>query len=688
MNTLAGRYEIIRQIGSGGFGVTFLARDNLQPSKPFCVVKQLRSNQSNPHVIEFFEKEAAILERLGNHPQIPQSLAHFSENQNLYIVQEFIEGQDLSREIFPGEQLSEGDVTKLLQDVLEILSFVHSQGVIHRDIKPKNLMRRQQDGRIFLIDFGSVKELSSLMLNTEGEVKPSVVVVGTPGYMPNEQRNGRPCLASDVYALGITIIQALTGVLPSDLPEDPKTGEIIWRDQAQVSDHLAEVLIKMVRRHFSLRYAKAEEALQALTLPPTILVSPKQLYIQEARARVLPGQGNFSAFGLGILESLRIELGLFEDEAREIQEQVLKPYQEYQRKLEEYKRRFIDAVNQQYPFNPQTQKDLQDYQRRLELRDEDIAAVDALVPELLKQQKTSPKTVPSPGIQTQTFEFDTATLTLKSSGPFGMGKKTYEINRSRGSAEFFTEDLDNDVFIEMVAIPGGKFLMGSLDNEPERSTNESLQHTVTIQPFFMGKFPVTQAQWKAVAALGKVNIDLNPDPSNFKGANRPVEKVSWDEVIEFCDRLSKKTGKTYRLPSEAEWEYACRAGTTTSFYFGKTITTDLANYNGNYTYGSAPKGEYHQQTTTEVGKFPPNPFGLFDMCGNVWEWCRDQWHENYNNAPTDGSARLGDNRYRVWRGSSWEDEPRLCRSAARSYGTRGYRYPNAGFRVVIVRGMT
>ncbi|MBW4616961.1 MAG: SUMF1/EgtB/PvdO family nonheme iron enzyme [Desmonostoc vinosum HA7617-LM4] len=731
MNVLAGRYEIIRQLGGGAFGVTFLARDNFQPSKPLCVVKQLRPNQSNPRVIEFFEKEAAILERLGKHPQIPQLLAHFSEGQSLYIVQEFIEGQDLSREIFPGKQLSEGYVTKLLQDVLEILSFVHSYGVIHRDIKPPNLMRRQQDGRIFLIDFGAVKELGSLMLNTQGEINPSVVI-GTPGYMPNEQKNGKPCLGSDVYALGMTVIQALTGVLPSDLPEDPQTGEIIWRNQVYLSDNLAEVLTKMVRRHFSLRYAKATEVLQALTPPSspissTIIVNTaKQIYLQEATNRVQ--QGNFSVFALRILESQRMELGLSEDEAREIQEQVLKPYREYQRKLQEYEQALIDAVNQQYPFGQGVQKDLQDYQRFLGLRDEDIAAIEARVfapkqaeyqrqqeaerlrqekqraeyqrqqeeAERLRQEKQraelqkqhareSSKVVSPPGIQTQIFEFDTATLTVKSLGFLGRVKTTCEIRRSRGRAEFFTENLGNRVVLQMVAIPGGKFLMGSPENEPGRYDSESPQHTVTIQPFFMGKFPVTQAQWAAVAALGKVNIDLNPDPSYFKGANRPVEKVSWNDAVEFCARLSQKTGKTYRLPTEAEWEYACRAGTTTPFYFGETITTDLANYDGNYTYNSAPKGEYRKQTT-DVGKFPANPFGLFDMHGNIWEWCQDEWHENYNNAPIDSSDWLidNDNQYRLLRGGSWYNDPALCRSAFRPWDAAVLRVNHIGFRAVSV----
>ncbi|MDZ7958768.1 MAG: SUMF1/EgtB/PvdO family nonheme iron enzyme [Aulosira sp. DedQUE10] len=674
MNTLAGRYEIIRQLGGGGFAVTFLARDNLQPSKPLCVVKQLRPNQSHPRVVEFFEKEAAILEKLGQHPQIPQLLAHFSEKENLYIVQEFIEGQDLSQEIIHGKPLSEDYATKLLQDVLEVLSFIHSKGVVHRDIKPQNLMRRHRDGKIFLIDFGAVKELGSLMVNSQGEVYTSVVI-GTSGYMPSEQKNGRPCLGSDVYAVGMTILQALTGVVPSQLQEDPLTGEIIWRNQAQVSDHLAEVLTQMVRRHFSLRYSQAAEALQALRLPPTILLNPsaKQVYFQEARSRAQQGQGTFSVFALKILESKRMELGLSEDEAQEIHEQVLKPYLEYQQKLQEYEQALIDAVQQHYPFNQTTQKDLQDYQQYLGLRDEDIAAIELrVVPQRPQQRKEQ--------IQTKLFEFEFATLTFKSG--FLDATKTWEINRIRGVSKSFTEKLTNSLVLEMVAIPGGQFLMGSPRDEPERYHSENPQHPVTIQPFFMGKYPVTQSQWKAVAALERVNIQLNSEASHFKGANRPVEQVSWDEAVEFCARLAQETGKPYRLPSEAEWEYACRAGTTTPFCFGETITTDLANYNGKYTYASGPKGEYRGQTT-DVGTFLANPFGLFDMHGNTWEWCQDSWHKNYKGAPADGSVWMSDNHTRLLRGGSWNINPWNCRSAVRNCNARDNKYTNVGFRVVL-----
>ncbi|MBE9260373.1 formylglycine-generating enzyme family protein [Dolichospermum sp. LEGE 00246] len=237
----------------------------------------------------------------------------------------------------------------------------------------------------------------------------------------------------------------------------------------------------------------------------------------------------------------------------------------------------------------------------------------------------------------------------------------------------------------MVSIPGGTFIMGSPPEELERMDRESPQHSVTVQPFFMGKYQVTQAQWRFVAQLPQVNRELKSDPSNFKGANRPVESVSWEDAVEFCDRLSQYTGRTYRLPSEAEWEYACRAGTTRPFHFGETITADLANYNGNYTYGQGPKGVYREETT-EVGSFGvANNFGLYDMHGNVWEWCQDDWHNNYEGAPTDGSVWLDNeesSNRKLLRGGSWYGHPENCRSASRHYHGLDLDSDDIGFRVV------
>jgi len=196
----------------------------------------------------------------------------------------------------------------------------------------------------------------------------------------------------------------------------------------------------------------------------------------------------------------------------------------------------------------------------------------------------------------------------------------------------------------------------------------------------MGRYAVTQAQYEAV--IGK-------NPSNFKGAKRPVENVSWNDAQEFCKKLSQTTGRKYRLPSEAEWEYACRAGTTTPFHFGETITSALANYNGTYIYQSEPEGEYRSQTTN-VGSFPPNAFGLYDMHGNVWEWCEDVYHKTYEGAPTDGSAwNVGeDSDRRMLRGGSWNYFPRFCRSAARINYDAGERSNYFGFRVVCVAPRT
>ncbi|MEH2238560.1 SUMF1/EgtB/PvdO family nonheme iron enzyme [Nostoc sp.] len=264
-----------------------------------------------------------------------------------------------------------------------------------------------------------------------------------------------------------------------------------------------------------------------------------------------------------------------------------------------------------------------------------------------------------------------------------------EVKRDRSQAQYFTEDLGNGVSLEMVYIPDGTFMMGSPSGEG--SDREKPQHEVTVQSFLMGKYSVTQAQWKRVAALPKVNRDLQADRSYFKGDKRPVERVSWKDAAEFCDRLSKYTNKQYRLPSEAEWEYACRAGTTTPFHFGETITSELANYNGNSTYASAPKGKKRGQTI-EVGSFPANAFGLYDMHGNVWEWCQDSLHNSYKGAPRDASAWIDNhNQYRLLRGGSWIDYPKDCRSASRDNGLRPLRdlidyY--IGFRVVCAVGRT
>jgi formylglycine-generating enzyme required for sulfatase activity len=258
---------------------------------------------------------------------------------------------------------------------------------------------------------------------------------------------------------------------------------------------------------------------------------------------------------------------------------------------------------------------------------------------------------------------------------------------------FFAEPLLNLPPLNMVLIESGKFMMGSPDNEIDRRTSESPQHEVTIPSFFMSEYLVTQAQWAAVAnKIPSVSRKLRSEPSGFKNRDvNPVERITWFEAVEFCDRLSAYTKRKYRLPSEAEWEYACRAGSEKAFHFGETISTDLANYDGTDDAGGNWSGAYgrgekgiHRQETTPVNTFRPNANGLYDMHGNVWEWCLDHWHDNYEGAPIDGSAWLSTNEETTYviRGGSWNDEPRNCRSATRNNYDPEYSDFFIGFRVV------
>lgn len=274
-DTLGGRYKIISQLGAGGFGHTFLAEDMHMPGHACCVVKQLKPKNSDAESLQtarrLFNTEAEVLYQLGNHDQIPRLLAHFEENQEFYLAQELIEGEQLSEELVVGQPWSESQVIALLLDILQILTFVHQKGVIHRDIKPSNLIRRRQDSRIVLIDFGAVKQVRDIV-NFQVEQTDLTIAVGTKGYMPNEQLAGTPQFSSDLYAIGMIGIQALTGVKPRNLGVDPRTSEINWHkaladlpnEYSQPSSKLTSVLDRMVLYDFRERYQTALEAWEAL----------------------------------------------------------------------------------------------------------------------------------------------------------------------------------------------------------------------------------------------------------------------------------------------------------------------------------------------------------------------------------------------------------------------------------------
>jgi formylglycine-generating enzyme required for sulfatase activity len=537
---LDGRYRPIKILGEGGFGRTFQALDEKRLNTP-CVIKQFLPQQAGSIALqkatELFKQESKRLQELGKHPQIPDLLAFFPEDGRLYLIQEFIDGQNLLQELQNKGTLKEPEIKTILEKLLPVLQFIHDNQVIHRDIKLENIIK-SKNGTLFLIDFGVSKETTGSILTRVG------TITGTPGFAPPEQFRGIVYHSSDLYSLAVTCVRLLTGHLQEingvDKLFDTNTMQWQWQKYVSVSQELKDVLETMLQDIPANRYQSATEVLAALS---------------NTKARV---------------------------------RQQVSPHSS-------------------------------------------------------KQSIYSPINTPK----------------LPENTPL----------------DTFTEDLGKGVKLEMIAIPGGTFLMGSPENEVERFSDESPQHEVTVPGFFIGKYQLTQLQYQTI---------MGTNPSYFKGDNRPVEGVCWEDAVKFCQKLNHRTLGNYRLPSEAEWEYACRAGTKTPFHFGDNVTTDLVNYNGNYPYPSAPKGKYREQTT-DVGIFPPNAFGLYDMHGNVWEWCEDERHENYINAPTDGSSwqsriSLGQ---KVLRGGCWHDYARYCRSACRLKSpccSRNYFY---GFRVVL-----
>jgi len=382
---LDGRYQIIEVIETGEFGQTYLAKDIRRPGEPQCFVKHLRPGSSEPKLINttrrLFQKEAEVLEKLGQHDQIPQLFAYFEENEEFFLVESFIAGHSLSTEIVPGKPVTEEKIIPLLKELLEILVFVHGQGVIHRDIKPANLIRRYADNKLVLIDFGSVKEIHIAQRQA-----PVTVRIGTLEYMPIEQFQYNPQLNSDIYALGMIGIQAMTGLPAYDLPKlrdlkNSNRGEIVWRHLTTCSQALSDVLDNMVRYDFRERYQSAAEALADLRKigDRSRARIPKLTIYREEVDRRSSNRGDITVVGRRILEELRVSLELQPEEADAMEDEVLNPYRKYREKGERYEQSLQEAMQQEYPFSVETREELKRLQQVLGLTDEDATRIEELV---------------------------------------------------------------------------------------------------------------------------------------------------------------------------------------------------------------------------------------------------------------------------------------------------------------------
>ncbi len=595
------RYRAIKILGEGGFGRTFKAIDESSSSQTYCVIKQFiykaQGKEDINKAAQLFAQEAERLQELGQHEQIPELLDYFSEDKDLYLIQEYIEGPNLTQELRKNGSFNEEQVRDLLVQLLSVLGFIHSKNIIHRDLKPDNIIINSENGKLFLIDFGASKALDR---NNVEDDDILATLIGSADYTSPEQARGKPTYASDLYSLGVTCIQMLTNVRPS-LLIDPHEMSWRWKKYVKIklSEEITEILDKLIEGGINYRYKSVNEVLERLN--STLILNKSEV---STKKNIPKNIGN-------------------------------------------------------------DDKGLQNKQV------------------LNKNIKTKNRSRNSLISELKPFEFEVVTINRIDNFLGLLGWKKVKTEQKLTKVKYFTANIGNGVTIDFISIPGGKFFMGSPPEEEGHLNSESPQHWVKIKPFYLSKYIITQAQWQVV---------MKNNPSYYTGLNRPVENVSWYDAMEFCEKLSKiiqrkgTSSKKFRLPSEAEWEYACRGNTETTFHFGDYITTEFANYNCEYTYSDEPRGTCRKQTS-EVGSFPPNAFGLCDLHGNVWEWCADVWHNSYENAPNDGTVRneeIENNSIpRVVRGGSWNDHPWLCRSASRlCYGPED-RFNNLGFRVAI-----
>jgi formylglycine-generating enzyme required for sulfatase activity len=573
-----GKYRINEPLGRGGFGVTYLAKDErlgrsvaIKEFFPREVVQRAPAGnkiitpstqtEAFQHGIKHLMREGRILAEL-DHPNVVRILDYFEENGTAYLVMEMINGQSLRDELEDAGRagLPESRVRELIEQLVLALEVIHERKIYHLDLKPENVMIRARDHCAKLIDFGAARQIGLPHTTKQPH---------TPAYAPWEVVAGdlRDDIGdhSDLFAFGMMLHELLTGELPPPFMDRLRTD---WQ--------------------------------------------PVKLSAN---------------WGAAVIEAVR----LFPEE---------RP-----RKVRDWWETFVIS-------------------KKIESR----------------QADKPPKALSPISNPIRLREFDYETVWLDEKGEI--------ISRQTLCAKFH-EELLGGVMLEMVKIPAGEYLMGSPNLKPAAKEktgsgqlkNEFPQHPVKVKEFFIGKHAITQQQWQAVAGFPKITIELPDAPFSFEGHSLPAERVSWDQAKEFCARLSKHTGREYRLPTEAEWEYACRAGTTTPFAFGERITTELANFGKSFQHGRKTK---RGSLTVEVNEQAvANGFGLFDMHGNVQEWCEDVWHDSYDGAPDDGSAWLtgGDSSHRVLRGGSWYDKEENCRAAFRNRIAPDCAFDDVGFRV-------
>jgi formylglycine-generating enzyme required for sulfatase activity/tRNA A-37 threonylcarbamoyl transferase component Bud32 len=656
------RFLIQAILGGGGFGVAYRAEDRKERRQ--VVIKTLNQRQQNQADFaeqqEKFMNEAMRLKGFA-HPHIVEVYELIQVDGLLGMVMEYIDGQELAEYVEDKGKLTESQALKYIEQVGEALIYIHEKGFLHRDIKPHNIMLRAGSQQAVLIDFGLARGY------IDGKTL-SMTNSHTPAYAPIEQydRHGHFGAHTDIYALAATLYHLITG----EPPIFPAKGRLEAQNKGQsidrfLWDKIPEGITERTKQGIIQGMAVLPKdrpqtmvdlfQILGLGVQPVIIAPPPPPVIPVVKPSAT-----------GSIVPVKVP------QKRPVTPPPT-PKQEV-RATPRYTPAETPAPSKTPPSHPATRRNFIKW-----LGFGGVGAVSVLA--FSQISKKSPDAPTLPSASSPSVAGSAVKLTEIQFTSVKLNDKAVIIAKPPGTAQIYTEALDNSVGLNIVKIPGGKFMMGSPKSEKNRQDRESPQHEVTVAEFYLGQTLVTQAQYQAI---------MGNNPSEFKGNDKlPVENVTWLDAVAFCEKLSQKTNRTYRLPSEAEWEYACRAGTNTPYGFGETINLSVANYGVDF-FGGEVAGEEYRKKTTPVGSFPPNLFGLYDMHGNLEEWCLDELTNNYNGAPTDGSARgdivsRADHTSRLKRGGSWKLGAQDCRSAYRGDYIASVRFDYVGFRVVGVQ---
>jgi formylglycine-generating enzyme required for sulfatase activity/tRNA A-37 threonylcarbamoyl transferase component Bud32 len=655
--SVLGNYRIVRLLGAGGMGAVYLVEH--VEVKTRHALKTIRTEFARkPGFEKRFLREAKLAARL-KHPHIVACTDTGVADGVPFLVMDYIEGpageplnlrQLLDQRRERGELLDEDEAAAVGLEICKALDYAHSfrdaeitSGIIHRDLKPANILL-DKDTKLYIADFGLARTLGEKFEESiiqahalsrslsedatlKGQASISTDAVGTYDYMSPEQREGKTADArSDVYAMGVILYELLTGRKVIGVIKPP----------SEVRPGLDPMWDEIILSR-CLSYDPADRYTTAGTMCRAIEGVRLQRLGKQAPA-VFPSTVTGADKPREIAKIAKLIVTIAAGIASLLAVAGLL--------------KWLSNSNQK-PITPEQQTG--------RVAPTNLPAFVVLPPSNSEtpviQSVAQPQSVATTMLQPSVVSAQLATATHQ-------------------AGDLYTVGLGGGVNMDFAWIPAGEFLMGSPTSETDRSDTEA-QHRVTLSKgFWMGRTEVTQSQWERV---------MGSNPSNFKGANLPVEMVSWNDCQDFIRQLNGKVEMgnwKASLPTEAQWEYACRAGTTTPFHYGSSLDASMANFDGNYPYGGGAKGEYRQKTT-EVGSFRPNAWGLYDMHGNVWEWCQD-WYGNYGSEVVRDPTGPDSGSRRVLRGGSWFYISGYCRSAFRFRYVPGFRGNGYGLRLVLI----